>query len=433
MRIAWATPINVRSAIGRVSVDVCRTLIARGHDVSVIATETLDIEDNNLKISANIFSHKHINAEIIRRDFDICIINIGDNYDFHGGIFDITGIIPTVGIFHDFYLYNLFNGWTWARRGDLPREVIHDREVVETYGAPSRPAAEKARSGDLNLSEIARQLPMTEWVARLCDGAVAHSSFYAQRLAAACPGPQVTASMPVTGRGVPPLGPRGASRVIALTVGVMNPNKCADQVIEALASTPALAAVRYRLVGPIHPPEAERLTALAADLGYYGLEIHGAVDDAELERHLAETDLICCLRNPVLEGASGSAIEGLLAGRPLIVADAGFYSDLPDSLVFKVPAHIERLALVSQLEQLVLDEPLRRRAGAQARTWAEQQFSLEAYVLALEQVMDDTLAARPVLDLARGAGAELKALGLDPEDPAVTRISAVLAEIFPTS
>jgi glycosyltransferase involved in cell wall biosynthesis len=411
-------------------VDVCRALIARGHDISIIATETSDIEDERLNISANIFSHKHITAEIIRRDFDICIANIGDNYAFHGGIFDIVGIIPTVGIFHDFYLYNLFNGWTWARRGDLPREVVHDREVVETYGAGSLSEAEKARSGDLTLSEIARQLPMTEWVARLCDGAVAHSSFYAQRLAAACPGPQVTASMPVTGRGVPPLGPRGASRVIALTVGVMNPNKCVDQVIEALASTPALTAVRYRLVGPIQPPEAERLTALAANLGYSGLEIHGPVDDAELERHLAETDLICCLRNPVLEGASGSAIEGLLAGRPLIVA--GFYSDLPDSLVFKVPADIDRLALVSQLERLVLDEPLRRRAGAQAQTWAEQQFNLEAYALALEQMIADTLAARPVLDLARGIGTELKALGLKADDPAVTRISAALAEIFPT-
>ncbi|HQN50533.1 MAG TPA: glycosyl transferase family 1, partial [Phenylobacterium sp.] len=138
------------------------------------------------------------------------------------------------------------------------------------------------------------------------------------------------------------------------------------------------------------------------------------------------------LRNPVLEGASGSAIEGLLAGRPLIVADAGFYSDLPNDLVFKVPADIGLASLTAQLERLARDEGLRMHTGAAARLWAESHFNLEAYVLALEGLIHDTISANAVLSIGKNLGGELASLGLTAEDPAVERISAVLSEIFPT-
>ena len=46
---------------------------------------------------------------------------------------------------------------------------------------------------------MAQRLPMIEWMGARCEGALAHSAFYLDRLRASCPGPVQTAAMPVTG------------------------------------------------------------------------------------------------------------------------------------------------------------------------------------------------------------------------------------------
>ncbi len=74
--------------------------------------------------------------------------------------------------------------------------------------------------------------------------------------------------------------------------------------------------------------------------------------------------MICCLRWPVFEGGSASAVEAMLSGRPIIVTDAGFYRDLPDDLVFKVDRRQELDSLTTQLTRLIADPSLRFRVGA---------------------------------------------------------------------
>ncbi|MEI6440998.1 MAG: glycosyltransferase family 4 protein [Alphaproteobacteria bacterium] len=375
----------------------------------------------------------HVSGDILRRDFDILVAAIGDNYLYHGGIFELFGHIPTLGIFHDFYLYDLFNGWLW-KNGERPEEIrgqLHDYEVSETYGPELVDLGRAARSGLLGLSDIADNLPMTEWVARYCDGALAHSSFYLDRLRSACPGPVSEAAMPLAGRGIKALKARSKPKVRVLTVGVMNPNKCVDLVIEAIGNSAALKdVVEYHLAGPIEPAEAQRLNALAAELGFMGLTIHGAVDNDVLDHQLEASDIICCLRRPVLEGASGSAIEGLLAGRPLIVANAGFYADLPNDLVFKVSRDISLVELTDQLVRLTQDPALRKKSGAAARRWAEETFRLDAYALKLETLMGETVQAKAVIRVAQKFGQELLSLGINRNDPALVSISATLSELF---
>jgi glycosyltransferase involved in cell wall biosynthesis len=271
---------------------------------------------------------------------------------------------------------------------------------------------------------------MTEWIARYCDAGLCHADFYRKRVLAACPGPVESAAMPVTPRKVAPLT-LGASQLVALTVGVMNPNKCVDRVIEAIATSPQLSAqLSYRLVGPISPQESARLTALAEGLSYGGLQIHGAVDDAALDQHLSASDIICCLRRPVLEGASGSAIEGLLAGRPLIVVDAGFYAELPDELVFKIDQEAPVEELRARLEQLCADPALRLASGAAAAAWARRRFDLGGYVAALEGLAAAMVEAKPILRLGADFGRRLASLGLRADDPAVARIGAATSDLF---
>ena len=436
LRIAWASPVNTGSAIGRVSADVTDALIDRGHDVRLIATEA----DPALAASSRhpaVAECEHFSAvdfDRLGEETDAVVVNIGDNYAFHAGVFPLLERGGCVGVFHDFYLYNLLRGWSEASAGGRPASWARARRiqaVTDTYGAPLAGLAARAESGEASLEAIAARMPMTEWLAARCAAALGHARFYLDRLAAGCPGPVEMARLPVRGREVAPLAPRDSGEIRLLTVGVMNANKCAAEVIEAIAGAPALRErIAYDLAGPIDEGERARLGALSSRLGYRGLAIHGPVGDDRLKALLEAADILCCLRRPVLEGASGSAVEALMAARPVLIADAGSGAEIPDEVVFKVPPACHPGDIAAQLQRLADNAVLRRTAGAKGKAWALETFSLPAYVDTLEALIRAAIVAWPAQAVGRALGREIAALGLGPGDPAVARVEAVLAPLL---
>ena len=216
-------------------------------------------------------------------------------------------------------------------------EEVHNREARRVYGEGVVPLATKAWRGEAAVEQIATSLPMTEWLGRRCGAALAHSQFYVNRLEASCPGPIAVAPLCFESRDVKPLPKRNGTKITVTTIGIINPNKCADSIIESIGSSPVLKThCEFRLVGAISDGERARLEALCRDVGFGHLCILGEVDDATLVAELERADIISCLREPVLEGASASAIEGMKSGRPIVVVDSGFYADLPNEFVFKI-------------------------------------------------------------------------------------------------
>jgi glycosyltransferase involved in cell wall biosynthesis len=428
MKICWVTPFVLRSSIGRVSAEVTRALAARGHQVEILRCE----DDNNPADALHpteLRVHHWRNYEMWRLEtFDAVIVNIGDNYPFHAGVFTILDAAPCLGIFHDFYIYNLFSGWLHYNGLDYRR---HDAEIIRTYGPAAEASAVAVRSGQMpDMGEIAKHLPMTEWLAHRCEAALAHAHFYAPKLEAACPGPVAVTPLCCPDRATPPGPPKAKDQLTITTVGVMNPNKRVADVLRAIGGSEALKACVYRLVGPISDEERAKLEAIAAEVGFKNLAIDGAVDDETLDRRLDEADIMVALRRPVLEGASGSACEGMLSGRPTVVAKAGFYGELPDDLVFKIDGEIVVEEVREVLERLVADEALRRETGQAARAWALATLNAERYAEAVEALAQTQITSRPLLAVGRRIGGELKAMGLSDADPAAARIGATLQTLF---
>lgn len=427
--IAWAGPLKTGSAIGRVGVRVAEALAERGHEVELIATDHEPVDAAG-RIASGLPVHHWTEVDLagLAHAYRAVVVNVGDHFFNHGGIFPLLGHAPCLAVMHDFYLGNLFNGWLWWNGS---RPGARESEVAATYGAGAASWLARQQAGVLPLEVEAEHLPMTEWVARRAAGCLAHAGFYVPRLLSACAGPVEVAGLPMSPRPIAPLAERANDRLRVVTVGVMNANKCVDRVVEAIAGSPALRArTEYRLVGPIAPEEASRLRARAAAGGWRGLRIDGPASEAELDAALEAADVVTCLRRPVLEGASASLVEALLAGRPTVIADAGCYADTPDDAAVKVPADVPVPALRAALERLAEDEPERRALGARARAYAEARFSLEQYLDVLEPLMAATARAGPVLRMSRGLGAGLAALGLGRDDPAVARIAATLAPVF---
>ena len=154
------------------------------------------------------------------------------------------------------------------------------------------------------------------------------------------------------------------------------------------------------------------------------------MDDATLVAELERADIISCLREPVLEGASASAIEGMKSGRPIVVVNAGFYADLPSDFVFKIPTPLETSSLRETLERLVSDEELRRNTGTKAREWALQVFTSQAYVSVFEELSEQFLQAKPLLMMSDRIGRQLAALGVKDDDPAVDSVAHRMRGLF---
>ena len=149
------------------------------------------------------------------------------------------------------------------------------------------------------------------------------------------------------------------------TFGNVNASKRIPQLLEAFAD------VRRRheesgllLVGAVSPgfDLDRRLQRLGLDGA--GLVREGYVDERRLWALMAAADVHVNLRSPTMGETSGTAIRALSLGRPLIVSDVGWFSELPDDVALKVPVDDREVeTLTAALELLATRDGRAPRHG----------------------------------------------------------------------
>src|SRR5262249_55068644 len=152
-------------------------------------------------------------------------------------------------------------------------------------------------------------------------------------------------------------------KVCLLTIGVVNPNKACDLVIEAIAGSDLLRGqVEYTIAGGMS--NRAYVGHLRQLIRQYGLErvvrLVDRPDDRRLRRLIEESDVIVNLRYPHLGECSGSLQEALFHGRPAVVWGHGYYAEFPEVTAVRVSSLSE---LASALERLCASPEERRRRG----------------------------------------------------------------------
>lgn len=425
-RIAWAGPWNERSAIAAFGAQVVAELTARGHEVEVFRTETAGFLALPPRPAPGPVSPlADAVPEAIARDYDALIVNLGDHYGHHGAAVAPLLRVPALVVFHDAFLAHLYAGWAEADGF----QSVHPAVLGALYGA------EEARTANplmLPHGAMAARRPMLEWFAAFASGAVVHANHYAGRVRSACPGPVEVIPLAYEGVALPPPAPIDGGRgVVLATIGHVNPNKRAVDVLRAMAaSEPMRERVRYRLIGPVEPEERSALLDLARSLGVPEPEFTGWVDEADMPRRLADVDVISCLRNPVLEGASASLILALRSGRPVLVSDHGPYADLPDGLVLKCRPGFEATDVRLHLESLLADPAPARAMAERAQAYAETAFTTQGYTDRLLAHLDRVTEGLPAVRAAMRVGRTLAGFGMAPDDPAMDRVAAALDDLL---
>jgi glycosyltransferase involved in cell wall biosynthesis len=377
---------------------------------------------------------KRLDVSVVRRGAkrpprgtDIALYHVGNNPEAHGWIVDALRRRSGLVVLHDFVLHHLVAGLTLGRSdpdGYLDA-MQRDAGVVGrllAHGVVDHllPPIWEQRPVDFPLASV---------VLDRADGVICHSEYVEGRAREyGYTGPIWVIPMPAwpsiqLGRR---LAPEDRSPIIAC-FGYLNAAKRVPQLLEAFGRIHRrLPDALLVLAGSVAPD----LELRAEGLGD-GVLLLDHQDEDSIWQLLADCDVNVSLRWPTMGETSGMAIRALSLGKPLVVSDVGWFSELPDSVAAKVPVdELEVEALTAILELLAGDEGLRKRMGAAASEYVHREHNLERvadlYTVALEEGAGGRAVRDSVfLDVAKAA----HEVGISPNDPQLADIAARSREV----
>ena len=337
---------------------------------------------------------KRVDIEVVQhgakkppRGVDVSLYHIGNNPDAHGWIVDALRRRTGLVVLHDFVLHHLVAGLTLGRDdADGYLNAMHrDAGVVGrmlAHGVVDHllPPIWEERAADF---------PLAGQVLDRAEGLICHSH-YVERLAREHDyrGPIWVVPMPAwpTVKLGARHAPAGRFPVVAC-FGHLNAAKRVPQLLDAFERVRRRFPNALLVLAGSAPPG---LQLDSENLGDGVLRLDHQ-DEHDLWQLLGDSDVCVSLRWPTMGETSGMAIRALSLGKPLVVSDAGWFSELPDSVAAKVPVdEFEVAMLAAILERLAEDDDLRERMGAAAGEYARREHDLDRvadlYVAALEEV-----------------------------------------------
>jgi glycosyltransferase involved in cell wall biosynthesis len=362
-----------------------------------------------------------------RRGTDVALYHVGNSPEAHGWIVDALQRRPGVVVLHDFVLHHLVAGLTIGRG--------HSRQYIEAMHQDAGVIGRLLAHGVVDhvlppvWEERPQDFPLAWEILRHAESVICHSRYVESKARVyGYEGPIRVIPMPAwpTVEANARLLPKGHFPLI-VCCGHLNVAKRIPQVLTAFERVRrAFPDALLVLAGTAAP--SLRLDRHGADQGILRL---GYQAENDLWRLLADCDFSVSLRWPTMGETSGIAIRALSLGKPLVVSDEGWFSELPDSVAAKVAVdeyEVETLAAV--FERLAADGELRKRMGAAALDYIRREHDLDTvadlYVAALEETVGGPAVRDAVLHEVAVAAHEV---GLRADDPELAEAAARLREV----
>ena len=355
---------------------------------------------------------------------DVSLYHVGNDPEAHGWIVDALRRRPGVVVLHDFVLHHLVAGLTIGRKDGHAYLAAMERDA----GIPGRLLAHGVLDGRVPppWETSPDEFPLAGEVLVNATGLIVHSRYVEERVReAGYHGPVWHIEHPAWEPKEVQPAPLEA-RPLFGCFGHLNASKRIPQLVEAFG------AVRQRhpqakllLVGPASPGFTDDR------LGEEGVERIDYVDEHRLWSLMAACDACISLRAPTMGETSGSVIRALSLGRPLVVSDLGWFSELPDEVALKVPVDEDEVAsIATALELLASSEATQLAMSDAARAYARHEHDLghvaEEYAAALEEAAGGTQVADAVVAEVAQAAAEI---GIEAGTPFATELAGQLEEL----
>ena len=342
------------------------------------------------------------------RRADVALYHVGNSPEAHGWIVDALRRRPGVVVLHEFVLHHLVAGITLGR-GDGAGYL---RAMERERGLAGRLLAHGVIEGSVRppWEERPEDFPLAGEVLERATGLIVHSR-YVERLARAAGYDGRIWRIPHPAWPQPAIEPeRVAGEPLVGCFGNLNPAKRLPELLEAFARLrDTHPAARLLLVGPAAPRFDVVSRIDRAGLPADAVTWTRYVDERRLWALMAACDVCVSLRAPTMGETSGSVIRALTLGRPLVVSDVGWFSELPDQVALRVPVDEHEVdVLAAALDLLATNDAARTAMSVAARGLARREHDVErvaeAYTAALEVAAGgDAVRDAVVAELAQAA------------------------------
>jgi glycosyltransferase involved in cell wall biosynthesis len=391
MKIAYFSPLPPqRSGIADYSLELLPEL-AELVDLTVFTAQPSSA-NAALQVALPLLDYDAFPAA--RERFDFALYHIG-NSEHHDEIVRLARRYPGIVVLHDFFLHHAAAQRTLGA-GDA---LAYAREMGYARGAAGVRQALDIQAG--HGAVPAFEVPLNERLLDASLGVIVHSQYAARQVrkqdferplhvVPALVG-DVMASSRRTLLGL------DEDAVLLASFGLITAEKQITAVLRALQTLRQTGLnVHYLLVG-----DRNKDVPLDVLIGEFGLQ--GVVHVVGFAPNLDEfvgwiqaADVVINLRYPTVGETSATALRALMAGRPLLVYDHGWYAELPAEVAMRIPPRDDE-ALPAALQVLGSSAALRLRMGDAARAYALRTHApatvANAYHAALEAVLAAYLPA----------------------------------------
>ena len=309
------------------------------------------INSKKIKEKYNIITYKN---DTVLPNYDFVLYNFGNNPEYHSYMYDMIIKYPGHVILHDYVLYYLTVGY-YSQKNKLFQK-IYEMEGVHGMQIIKDSLKENQTNDLLQHKNIASYLPLNKEILGLAKGIFVHSLY--------------TKNMIEKFLGIDRVFVIPHVNTLSNTQNISRSNDFLNRKYNIKKGSYIIGAVGF-----IGPTKQNELTCLAVkeynkrhnDKIYYVMIGDGNYVDHLLDDYIIKTgflenedfyraihscDLIMNLRYPYNGESSSTLIQCMSMGKPCVVTDIGWFSELPDDTVIKIPIDISLDVFVNLIERL---------------------------------------------------------------------------------
>lgn len=312
-------------------------------------------------------------------EYQHVLYELGNNADFHKGIYELFEEVGGVAEIHDFVLTPFFyQGYFMSGNREKFKELLENG-----YGQEGSKAYQRCTQTSQQPS--IEEFPMSHTVANCAERVIFHNHWSAEQLGQGnvgiIPHPCFDKEeMPVQTQTelIERLKKKYnlENEIVIGCFGWVNENKRPQVVIQAVRE---LRDKGYRIKLIFWGKSDLRVPNLIKELNMQKcIHVSGYLEKEEYEAALELTDIVVNLRYPSMGESSGTLCEAFKYGKPVIVSQLNQYNEYPDEVCWKVPiCRQEKEVLAKYLEYLIENPDVRKCLGNNALNYAENVLNPE--------------------------------------------------------
>ena len=304
--------------------------------------------------------------------FDYKIYNMGNNAEYHVYIYDAALTHPGAVILHDLSICDFIQGY--IKKKDLPYFTY----IYERFGLEAFTIMKEARSDNTFGKGIVSKLSLNDELLRSGNKIIVHSEYSRNKIMETGlisennlkkinmieqvkTGENFIPKKELAGKfGIP------EDAVMVCAFGFASDYKFNIETARAVKELNAELdkKICYVMVGSGDYADGELKDSEVIKTGYTTLE--------EFNSFVNCADIIVNLRFPPLGETSGSMLRILQLGKPCITNNGGWFSEIPDDIVVKIPIENVGTDLKAALKELIFDPSKAEKVGQAAASHISQ-------------------------------------------------------------